>query len=78
MTVRAAAACPTRYPSYRGEKLALAKYMQTEYVDHMRKRDGSEHGCATCHSSPFNPRFLPRIDDPEGWVAPAAHPGPQP
>lgn len=61
-----------------GEKLALAKYMQTEYVDHMRKRDGSEHGCATCHSSPFNPRFLPRIDDPEGWVAPAAHPGPQP
>ena len=61
-----------------GEKLALAKYMQTEYVDQLRRRDGRTHGCATCHSNPFNPRFLPRISDPEGYVAPAAHPGPQP
>lgn len=60
------------------EKLALAKYMQTEYVDQLRRRDGREHGCATCHGTPFNPRFLPRIDDPQGWAPPAAQPGPQP
>lgn len=60
------------------EKLALAKYMKEEYVDQLRRRDGAEHGCATCHSKPLNARFLPRIDDPDGWKPPAAHPGPQP
>ena len=38
----------------------------------------SRYGCGTCHSKPFNPRFLPRISDPEGWKAPPAHQGPQP
>lgn len=61
-----------------GEKLVLAKYMQTEYVDQLRRRDGKAQGCATCHGNPFDARFLPRIDDPAGWRAPAAHPGPQP
>lgn len=60
------------------DKLALAKYMQTEYVDSLRRRDGASHGCATCHGTPFNPRFLPRIDNPKGYAAPAAQPGIQP
>lgn len=62
---------------HRSERHEVAKYMQSEYVDQLRRRDGREHGCATCHANPFNPRFLPRIDDPAGFVAPAAHPGPQ-
>jgi hypothetical protein len=61
-----------------GSKLDLAKYMQTEYVNELRRRDGGKHGCATCHGTPFNPRFMPRIDDPPGWQPPAAAPGPQP
>jgi hypothetical protein len=52
--------------------------MQTEYVDQLRRRDGAKHGCATCHGSMFNPRFLPRISDPAGYTAPVAEPGPQP
>jgi len=60
------------------EKLTLAKYMQSEYVDQLRRRDGRTHGCGTCHSSPFNPRFLPRISDPKGYKAPVAQPGLQP
>jgi hypothetical protein len=60
------------------EKLALAKYMKEEYVDQLRLRNGHQHGCATCHGEPFNPRFLPREDDPQGWHAPAAAPGRQP
>jgi hypothetical protein len=59
------------------DKLALAKYMQSEYVDQLRRRDGESHGCATCHDNPFNPRFLPRASDPPGWRAPVAEPGPQ-
>jgi hypothetical protein len=59
-------------------KPALAKYMQMEYVDELRRRDGGTHGCTTCHGAPFNPRFLPRIDDPDGWTPPVAQPGPQP
>lgn len=60
------------------EKPRLAKYMQTEYVDQVRRRDGQKHGCGTCHSNPFNPRFLPRMSVPEGYHPPAAQPGPQP
>jgi hypothetical protein len=60
------------------EKTWLAKYMQTEYVDQLRRRDGKAHGCGTCHSKPFNPRFLPRLSDPPGYRAPVAEPGPQP
>lgn len=60
------------------EKHALAKYMETEYVDQLRRRDGGKQGCATCHSNPFNPRFLPRISDPDGYHAPSTQPGLQP
>ena len=59
------------------EKLALASYMKSEYVDQLRRRDGKAHGCGTCHGNPINPRFLPRIDDPPGFQAPVAAPGPQ-
>jgi hypothetical protein len=60
------------------DKHWVAKYMETEYVDALRHRDGASHGCATCHGTPFNPRFLPRIDNPKGYAAPAAQPGIQP
>lgn len=60
------------------EKPALARYMQSEYVDQLRRRDGQTHGCGTCHGAPFNPRFLPRVSDPPAFHAPVAEPGMQP
>jgi hypothetical protein len=60
------------------EEHAVAEYMQSEYVDQLRRRDGHQHGCGTCHGVMFNPRFLPRISDPEGYHAPVAEPGRQP
>jgi hypothetical protein len=46
----------------RGDKKALGAWMDANFVDHFKRRDGKEHGCETCHGDPFegrmNARFL--------------------
>lgn len=54
----------------------LLRYMNEEYAQQLRRRDGQSHGCATCHGEPFNPRFLPRESVPDTVHPPVAAPGP--
>ncbi|MDB4997551.1 MAG: hypothetical protein JWM74_4983 [Myxococcaceae bacterium] len=46
----------------RNDKKALGTWMDANFVDHFKRRDGKEHGCETCHGDPFegkaNARFL--------------------
>jgi ribosomal protein L34E len=46
----------------RTDKKALGTWMDANFVDHFKRRDGKEHGCETCHGDPFeglaNARFL--------------------
>jgi hypothetical protein len=46
----------------RTDKKALGTWMDANFVDHFKRRDGNEHGCETCHGDPFegrmNARFL--------------------
>jgi hypothetical protein len=59
------------------ERPNLIRYMQSEYVDQLRRRDGAQMGCTTCHGFPVNFRFLPRLAVPEGLHPPPAGPGPR-
>ncbi|WP_394822704.1 cytochrome c3 family protein [Pendulispora albinea] len=44
----------------RRDKKALAAWMEQNYEDKMRRRDGKEHKCATCHGDPFDGAILAR------------------
>src|SRR5262249_40644595 len=35
----------------------LAMWMQASYVTQLARSDGAPLGCATCHGTPFTPRF---------------------
>ena len=37
---------------------ALAQWMDENFVGRLRRTDGKEHRCETCHGEPFAPRFL--------------------
>jgi hypothetical protein len=50
----------------RHDKKALSTWMEANYVDKMKKVDGKEHGCETCHGDPFEPKFL------GSWAKPAS------
>lgn len=52
----------------RSDKRALGAWMEENFVVKMKRRDGQEHGCATCHGDPFEGDFL------EDWAKEAAHP----
>lgn len=38
----------------RANKEALSTWMAANFVTKLARRDGAEHGCATCHGSPFD------------------------
>jgi hypothetical protein len=42
----------------RSDKKALAGWMDAELTKKMKRVDGKEHSCATCHGDPFDPDFL--------------------
>ena len=42
------------------DRVLLLGYMRTEYVEQLRRRDGRDHGCMTCHGPAMSFRFLPR------------------
>lgn len=44
-----------------GDKRALGKWMQAEFVDKLKRVDGREHGCETCHGDPFEGPFLTTV-----------------
>ena len=37
---------------------ALAEWMDRNFVARLKRTDGKEHRCETCHGEPFAPRFL--------------------
>jgi hypothetical protein len=43
------------------DKKALSKWMQGEFVDKVKRVDGKEHGCETCHGDPFEGPFLDTV-----------------
>jgi len=42
----------------RHDKKALGAWMDKNFVDKEKRRDGKEHGCETCHGDPFDPVVL--------------------
>jgi hypothetical protein len=44
----------------RRDKKALSVWMDANFVDRLKRTDGAEHGCATCHGEDFDPSFLAR------------------
>ncbi len=43
------------------DKKELAKWMQAELVDKVKRVDKKEHGCDTCHGDPFEGEFLDKV-----------------
>jgi hypothetical protein len=37
---------------------ALSMWMDTNYVGALKRKDGKEHGCETCHGDPFEGHFV--------------------
>ena len=44
----------------RRDKHALSDWMDRNFVDKVKRADGKEHNCSTCHGEPFAPKFLAR------------------
>jgi len=44
----------------RHDKKALGAWMDQNFVAKVKRRDGKEHTCATCHGDPFEPSILAR------------------
>jgi len=44
----------------RSDKAKLADYMTDQYVDKLRRSDGQEHDCGTCHGDPPEFSFIAR------------------
>jgi len=44
----------------RHDKKALGAWMDQNYVANMKRRDGKEHACETCHGDPFDGDILAR------------------
>ena len=42
----------------RHDKKALSQWMDANYVDKVKRIDGAEHTCATCHGDPFKPEII--------------------
>jgi hypothetical protein len=42
----------------RDKKGALKDFMQTNFVDKMKRKDNKDHGCETCHGDDWNMTFL--------------------
>ncbi len=47
----------------RHDKKALSQWMDQNFVAKLKRRDGKDHSCETCHGDPFEGRFL------ETWAA---------
>ncbi len=43
------------------DKKVLSAWMQAELVDKVKRVDGKEHGCETCHGDPFEGEFLNKV-----------------
>ena len=39
-------------------KKALSQWMDENFVHGLKRRDGKQHDCATCHGEPFRSEFL--------------------
>jgi hypothetical protein len=42
----------------RKDKKVLSSWMDANFVSKLKRRNGKEHGCGTCHGDPFEPKFL--------------------
>jgi len=42
----------------RGDKKALGKWMEANFVTPLKRLDKKDHACATCHGEDFDPKFL--------------------
>jgi hypothetical protein len=42
----------------RDKKGALKDFMQSSFVDKLKRKDGKDHGCETCHGDDWNMTFL--------------------
>ncbi len=51
---------------------ALGHWMQANYVAPLKRRDGKDHKCATCHGEPFEGHFLKAWASAPGSSAPAS------
>ncbi len=45
----------------RKDKKVLSAWMQTEFVDKLKRTDKKDHGCETCHGDPFEGQFLSKV-----------------
>jgi hypothetical protein len=45
----------------KSDKKALSGWMQAEMVDKLKRTDGKEHGCETCHGDPFEGQFIDKV-----------------
>lgn len=56
----------------RKDKKALSGWMDANYVKPLKRRDGKEHSCETCHGDPFQGKFVggwAKIDVPSASKA---------
>jgi hypothetical protein len=42
----------------RHDDKALGHWMEANYVEGLKRRDGKKHDCATCHGDPFTGHFM--------------------
>src|SRR5438552_3573380 len=45
----------------RGDKKALAKFMEANYQDKLERADKKDHSCETCHSDPFEGKVFAKL-----------------
>jgi hypothetical protein len=45
----------------RGDKKALAKFMEQNYQDKLERADKKDHSCETCHSDPFEGKIFAKL-----------------
>jgi hypothetical protein len=45
----------------RGDKKALAAFMQSNYEDKLQRTNKKSHGCETCHSDPFEGKIFAKL-----------------
>jgi hypothetical protein len=45
----------------RGDKKALAAFMQSNYEDKLERANKKEHGCGTCHADPFEGKIFAKL-----------------
>jgi hypothetical protein len=45
----------------RGDKKALAAFMQANYEDKLERANKKNHGCETCHADPFEGKIFAKL-----------------